>query len=77
MKAVKQTPVDMKKIFQNPRLRGKHIIMIAGHVFTAKNGKEAVKLFNKVTTQYPGEKPTVTYIPESESLIHFWAGKAF
>ena len=58
-----------KKIFQDPKLKGKHIIVIAGHIFTARTGKEAVKIFNKVTKDYPGEQPTVTYIPKAESLI--------
>lgn len=57
------------KIFQDPKLKGKHVIMIGGHVFTARTGKEAVKIFNKVTKDYPGEQPTVTYIPKAESLI--------
>lgn len=35
---------DAKKIFQDPKLKGKHIIMVAGHVFSARTGKEAVKL---------------------------------
>lgn len=59
----------IKNIFQDPKLRGKHIIMVAGHVFTARTGKEAVKIFNKVTKEYPREQPTVTYIPKAESLI--------
>ena len=62
-------PSDMKKIFGDPKLRGKHIIMIAGHLFTADTGKEAVKIFNKVTKQYLGQQPTVTYIPKAESLV--------
>lgn len=60
---------DMKKIFQDPKLRGKHVIMVAGHVFTARTGKEAVRLFRKLTKEHPKEKPTVTYIPKAESLI--------
>lgn len=57
------------KIFQDPKLKGKHVIMIGGHVFTARTGKEAVKIFNRVTKQYPKEKPLVTYIPKADSLI--------
>jgi len=60
---------ETKKIFQDPKLKGKHIIMIAGRIFTARTGKEAVKIFNKVTKDYPGKEPTVTYIPKVESLI--------
>ena len=60
---------EVKKIFQDPKLRGKHVIVAGGHIFTARTGKEAVNLFRKVTTQYPKEKLTVTYIPKAESLI--------
>lgn len=60
---------EVKKIFQNQKLRGKHIIAVGEHVFTARTGKEAVSLFHKVTKQYPGKKLTVTYIPKAESLI--------
>jgi hypothetical protein len=57
------------KIFQDPKLKGKHVILIAGKIFTARTGKEAVKTFNKVTKQYPNQQPTVTYIPKEDSLI--------
>lgn len=60
---------DIKKLLQNPKLKGKHIIMIANHIFTAKTGKQAVSIFNKVVQKYPKETPTVTYIPKAESLI--------
>ena len=69
MQANMPSPSDMKKVFENPRLRGKHIIMIAGHLFAARTGKEAIKIFNKVTEQYLGQQPTVTYVPKAESLI--------
>lgn len=61
----------VEKIFQDPKFRGKHIIVVAGRVFTAKTGKEAVKIFNKVTAKYPHAKPNVAYIPKAESLILF------
>lgn len=57
------------KIFQDPKLKGKHLILIAGQIFTAQTGKEAVRTFNKVTKQYPNQQPTVTYIPKEDSLI--------
>lgn len=60
---------DTKNVFEDPKLKGKHIIMIAGHIFTARTGKDAIKIFNKVTKQYPGQQPTVTYIPKAKSLI--------
>ena len=59
----------IKNIFQDPKLKGKHIVMIAGRIFAARTGKEAIKIFNKVTKQYPNQQPTVTYIPKEDSLI--------
>lgn len=58
-----------KDIFMDPNYRGKHIVMIAGKVFTAKTGKEASKIFDMVTKKYPGKTPTITYIPKDDALI--------
>lgn len=69
MKTAKDSSANMEKLFQNPKLRGKHVILIAGQIFTAQTGKEAIKIFNKVTKQYPDQQPTVTYIPKVDSLI--------
>ena len=69
MKTATQGPSEIKKVLENPKFQGKHIIMIAGRIFSARSGKEAIKIFNRVTAQYPHAKPTVTYIPKAESLI--------
>jgi hypothetical protein len=61
--------VSMEKIWGNPRYVGKHIIIIAGRVFTAKTGREASQLFNKLIRKHPGKTPSLTYIPKAESLI--------
>lgn len=61
--------IHRKDIFLNPRYRGKHIIMIAGKVFSAKSGREASKLFDKVTKMYPRKTPILAYIPNEETLI--------
>ncbi|MDI6794375.1 MAG: DUF5678 domain-containing protein [bacterium] len=58
-----------KDIFTDPDYRGKHIVMIAGEVFTAKTGKEASKIFDRVTKKYPGKTPTITYVPKEDTLI--------
>ena len=60
---------NINKILQDQKLKGKHVIIVAGHVYTASTGKEAVNLFHKLIKKYPGEKPTVTYVPKAESLI--------
>ena len=58
-----------KDIFTDPHYRGKHIVMIAGKVFSAKTGKEASKIFDRVTRRYPGKTPTITYVPKEDALI--------
>lgn len=58
-----------REIFTNPHYRGKHIVMIAGKIFTAKTGKEASKLFDRATKKYPGKTPTITYVPKENALI--------
>lgn len=58
-----------KDIFMDPHYRGKHIVMIAGKIFTAKTGKEASKIFDRATKKYPGKTPLITYVPEEDALI--------
>ena len=58
-----------RDVFANPHYRGKHIVMIAGKIFTAKTGKEASKIFDRVTQRYPGKTPTITYVPKEDALI--------
>ncbi len=60
---------DTFKVMSNPRYRGKHLIMIAGKTFIAKNGKEAVKIFDKVAKKYSHHTPTITYVPKADTLI--------
>ena len=59
----------IKKIFSTARYAGKHIIMIAGKVFTAKTEKEASQLFKKLTQKYKGQTPIITYVPKEDTLI--------
>lgn len=57
------------KALLNPQYRGKHIVMIRGKIYTAKSGKEASVLFDKLTKKYPRYIPTLTYIPKEDALI--------
>lgn len=59
----------MPKIFQNPRYRGKHIILAAGKVYTAKTGGEAIKILKKLEKLHPDVIPEVAYLPKARSLI--------
>lgn len=61
--------IFMLNILNNPRYRGKHVIVIKNKVFTAKTGKEANKVLDRLEKQYPGEIPAITYIPKTDTLI--------
>lgn len=59
----------ISRIYSNPKYKGKHIVAIAGKVYTATTGEEANKILEKVIKKYPKETPTITYIPKEEILI--------
>ncbi len=59
----------MHDVFKNPRYRGKHVILAAGKVFTAKTGDGASKILRQVRIQYPGVIPEVAYLPKPGTLI--------
>lgn len=59
----------MSQIMSNPRYRGKHVIVMAGKILTAKTGKEANRLLDKLEKKYPKETPAITYIPNADTLI--------
>lgn len=61
--------MTMLKIMSNPVYKGKHIIIAAGKVFTAKTGREANKILDMIHDKYPSEIPEITYIPKADSLI--------
>lgn len=58
-----------KDIFAESHYRGKHVVMIADKVFTAKTGKEASRIFDRVTKRYRSKIPTITYVPKEDALI--------
>ncbi len=61
--------VTMEDIIADPRYKGRHVIVIAGRVFTAETGKEATKVLAEVEKKYPREIPAITYIPKADTLI--------
>ena len=65
------------EIFSNPAYFGKHIVVVNGEVHEARTGEEAVKILKQVRKKYPGKQPTLTYIPEEDTLILFLYGKTF
>ena len=59
----------IEKILASAKYAGKHVIMIAGKVFTAKTGRKAHRLFKELTRKYKGQTPIMTYIPKEDALI--------
>lgn len=59
----------MINIMSDPRYRGKHVIVVAGKVFTASTGDGASKILEKIRHKYPKETPAITYIPDADALI--------
>lgn len=65
----RSSKTTMINVMSNPLYKGKHIVVIAGKVFTAKTGKEANKILDKLEKKYPNEIPAITYIPKADTLI--------
>lgn len=59
----------MMDIFRNPRYRGKHVILAAGNVYTAKTGEGAAAILKKLEKTRPNVVPEVAYLPKARSLI--------
>lgn len=67
-----KSKITMPEIFRNPRYRGKHIILAAGKIYTAKTGEGASAILKKIRDKYPNITPEVAYLPKARSLI-LWA----
>jgi len=61
--------ISMSDIFKNPRYRGKHVVLIAGKLFTAKTGEGVSEILRKLEKTYPHDTPEVAFFPKSRSLI--------
>ena len=59
----------MMDIFQNPRYRGKHVILAVGKVYTAKTGEGAAEILRKLREKQPNVIPEISYLPKAHSLI--------
>lgn len=59
----------MTDIFKNPRYRGKHVILAAGKVYTAKTGEGAAGILKKIREKQPDVTPEIAYLPKARSLI--------
>ena len=61
--------VSMSDVFNNPRYRGKHVVLAAGKIYSAKTGEGAAKILRKVRQKFPKVTPEVAYLPKAHSLI--------
>lgn len=61
--------VSMVDVFKNPRYRGKHVVLAAGRVYTAKTGEGAAEILSKLRKKHPQVRPEVAYLPKVHSLI--------
>lgn len=61
--------ITMPEVFKNPRYRGKHVILAAGKLYTAKTGDGAAEILKKLEKKYPNVTPEVAYLPKARSLI--------
>ncbi|OGK11910.1 hypothetical protein A2954_06450 [Candidatus Roizmanbacteria bacterium RIFCSPLOWO2_01_FULL_37_12] len=61
--------ITMPDIFKNPRYRGKHVILAAGKIYTAKTGEGAAEILKKLEKKYPDITPEIAYLPKVRSLI--------
>ncbi len=66
---VMKSKITMLDIFKKSRYRGKHVILAAGKIFTAKTGEGAAEILRNVRKKYPLVTPEVAYLPKAHSLI--------
>lgn len=59
----------MMDVFKNPRYRGKHVILVAGRLYTAKTGEGAARILKNLEETHPNVTPEVAYLPKARSLI--------
>ena len=64
-----KTKISMIDIFKNSRYRGKHVVLAAGKIYTAKTGEGAAAILKKLEKEYPKVIPEVAYLPKARSLI--------
>lgn len=64
-----KTKLSMIDIFKNPRYRGKHIVLAAGKIYTAKTGDGIEEILKNLEKKYPKVTPEVAYLPKTRSLI--------
>ena len=57
------------KSYASPRYRGKRVIILHGKVFPSPGGVTGFRKLKSLLKRYPGETPTIVYVPKAETLI--------
>ena len=61
--------ITMIDIFKSHRYRGKHVVLAAGKVYTAKTGDGAAEILKKIRKSHPNVTPEVAYLSNAHPLI--------
>gem|GEM_PF-4365935 len=64
-----QISPTMDHIMSDPRYKGKHVIVVAGKIFTAMTVEAAAKILETTDKEFPNETPQIAYIPDADTLI--------
>ena len=64
-----KTKLSMMDIFKNPRYRGKHVVLAAGKIYTAKTGEGTAEILKRLEKNHPEIIPEVAYLSKARSLI--------
>ena len=59
----------MNDVFGNPRYRGKHVVLAAGKLYTAKTGEGVSEILRRLEKTHPSITPEIAYLPKARSLI--------
>ena len=59
----------LKRVLRSRAYRGKHVILIHGKVYAAASAAEVSRLFDQAVKEFPGDTPTLAYVPEADTLI--------
>ncbi len=59
----------LRRVLRSRAYRGKHVILIHGKVYAAASAAQITRLFDQVVKEFPGETPTLAYIPEADTLV--------
>jgi hypothetical protein len=68
-KRVPKPETLLKRIINSDSYRGKHVILVHGKVYAASSRPELRRLFDRALKDFPGERPTLAYIPEADTLV--------